>query len=188
MKQPRGRWAEVVTTCKRGHVYPEDVPRSLDGRRLCPLCRPSGPGPVTDIAVRLWRRVQKNRPDDCWLWLGTDNGHGYGVIGVGGRIGGQTYVHRVAWELERGPIPDGLEVDHLCRTRSCVNPRHMALVTHQENSRRSPMVVSTLNANKTHCPAGHPYDEANTYRPPGAPGSRMCRACMAIREAKRVKR
>ena len=143
---------------------------------------------ITPLADRLWRRVQKGGPDDCWLWLGGNNGNGYGVIGLGGRNRGQAYVHRVAWELERGPIPDGLEIDHICRVRSCVNPRHMALVTHGENCRRSPLVLSTIAANKTHCPAGHPYDEANTYHPPGAPGNRMCRACLKIREAKRPRR
>jgi hypothetical protein len=120
------------------------------------------------------------------LWLGATNGNGYGVTSRGGR-GTRVYVHRLAWELERGPIPDGLEIDHLCEVRGCVNVRHMALVTHRENNRRSRFVPSTMNANKTHCPAGHPYDDANTYRPPGAPASRMCRACMAIREAKRVR-
>lgn len=187
MKQPRGKWSEVVSTCKRGHVYPEDVARGADGRRLCPQCRPTGPGPVTSVGERLWRRVQRGGPDDCWLWLGATNGNGYGVIGTGGRGGRQVYVHRVVWELERGPIPDGLEVDHLCRVRNCVNIRHLELVTHRENNHRSPLTLVGLNANKTHCPAGHPYDGANTYHPPGAPNSRMCRACMAIREARRVR-
>lgn len=185
----RKRWDERFNTCSHGHVYPADVKRGTDGRRLCPICRAEGRWgkPVTDIATRLWRRVQIGGPDDCWLWLGGTNGSGYGVIGRGSKAAGQTYVHRVAWELERGAIPDGLEVDHLCRTRGCVNVRHLALVTHAENNRRG-LTVSAVNARKTHCPAGHPYDEANTYRPPGAPNSRMCRACMAIREARRPPR
>jgi hypothetical protein len=123
-------------------------------------------------------------PDDCWIWLGGTNGNGYGVIGRGGHGAGLTYVHRVAWELERGPIPSDLEIDHLCFTRLCVNIRHLELVTHAENNRRG-TTVTAVNAAKTHCPAGHPYDAANTYRPPSAPNSRMCRACMAIREARR---
>jgi hypothetical protein len=92
----------------------------------------------------------------------------------------------VAWELARGPIPEGLEIDHLCRRRLCVNPRHMAVVTHRENNARG-MSLSAIAARQTHCAAGHPFDDANTYRPPGAPDTRMCRACMAIREAKRVR-
>jgi hypothetical protein len=141
---------------------------------------------MTPLGERLWRRVQKGGPKDCWLWLGANNGNGYGVIGLGGRAAGQDYVHRVAWELERGTIPEGLEVDHLCNTRGCVNVTHMELVTHQENNRRSSSPAG-LAGRKTHCPVGHPYDTANTYRPPGAPNSRMCRACMAIRESKRVR-
>ena len=177
-----GRWSDVVLTCKHGHTYPPDCPRGVDGRRLCPACQYRGPAP-TPVAERLWRRVQRGGPTDCWLWLGATNGNGYGVIGRGGR-GTQTYVHRVVWELERGPIPDGLQVDHLCRVKMCVNPRHLAVVTAAENNRRS-MSATAIHARKTHCPAGHPYDEVNTYRPPGQPNSRMCRACMAIREAKR---
>jgi hypothetical protein len=142
------------------------------------------------VEERLWRRVQKGGPDDCWLWLGATNGNGYGVIGVGSRAVGDlkhAYVHRIAWELERGQIPEGLEIDHLCRTRMCVNIRHLALVTHAENNRRGMGLVG-INSRKTHCPAGHPYDEANTYRAPGSPNDRHCRACMAIREAKRPSR
>jgi len=121
------------------------------------------------------------------LWLGPDNGRGYGVIGVGSRAADDlrhAYVHRVAWELAHGPIPSGLEIDHLCSTRRCVNIAHMELVTHEENNRRSSGLAGA-NIRKTHCPAGHLYDEANTYHPPGAPGTRRCRACDAIREAKR---
>jgi HNH endonuclease len=183
--------AEIGTMCRHGHVFPADAPRGTDGRRLCPACkaeRPTARGPrPAPIADRLWRRVQIGGPDDCWLWLGANNGNGYGVIGLGSREAGQTYVHRVAWELANGPIPPDLEVDHLCETRGCVNVRHMQVVTHAENNRRS-MSPAGLAARKTHCPAGHPYDEANTYRPPGAPNSRMCRACMRIREAKRHRR
>lgn len=182
----RKKWSERVLTCKNGHVYPPDAPRGADGRRLCPQCIYRGPTP-TPLAERLWRRVQRGGPNDCWLWLGADNGNGYGVIGLGGRNRGQGYVHRVAWELERGPIPNDLEIDHLCRTRNCVNVRHMALVTHRENNLRG-MTMSGIAARKTHCPAGHPYDETNTYHPPGAPTNRMCRACLKIREAKRPRR
>lgn len=180
-------WAELVLTCKNGHAYPPGCPRGSDGRRLCPECLPRQGRPRTPLAERLWRRVRKGGPNDCWLWLGPDNGNGYGTISLGSRAAGRDYVHRVAWELEHGPIPTGLEIDHLCQTRGCVNVAHMELVTHRENNRRSTSPAA-LAARKTHCPAGHPYDEANTYRPPGAPNNRMCRACMAIREAKRPRR
>jgi hypothetical protein len=152
---------------------------------LAPGSKPRGPRPLP-ISLRLWRKVKITTPKDCWLWAGGTNGNGYGVIGRGGRALGQTYVHRVAWELEHGPIPDGLEIDHLCHVRLCVNPGHLAVVTHAENNRRSP-TVSTMHANQTHCVRGHPYDEANTYRPPGAPQSRRCRICDAERESRRTR-
>src|SRR5262245_61833436 len=184
----RKPWTERVTTCRHGHTYPPDTPHGADGRRLCMTCRAEGRGKpgraMTPLAERLWRRVQVGGPNDCWLWLGSTNGNGYGTIGTGGRAGRQTYVHRVAWELAHGPIPPALEVDHLCDTRGCVNVAHMQVVTHTENNRRSTSPAAA-NSRKTHCPAGHPYDAANTYRPPSAPDSRMCRACMKIREAKR---
>jgi hypothetical protein len=82
--------------------------------------------------------------------------------------------HRVIWEMTHGPIPSGLEVDHLCRNRACVNPRHMALVPHRENTLRG-MAPTAINARKTHCPAGHPYDGENTYMAPD--GWRQCMTC-----------
>lgn len=70
---------------------------------------------------------------ECLRWKGSRNWGGYGQISVGGR---QQRVHRVAYELAKGPIPEGLEIDHLCRVRDCINPDHLEAVTHQENIRR----------------------------------------------------
>ncbi len=82
--------------------------------------------------------------------------------------------HRVAYELSVADIPDGLELDHLCRVRHCVNPSHLEPVTPHENWARG-QAISILNAQKTHCPQGHAYDEANTYI--SGRGIRGCRAC-----------
>lgn len=118
---------------------------------------------------RFWDQVRLvgAGPTDCWMWGGLMRRDGYGRAwtGVGSRR-----AHRVAYELTVGPIPRGLELDHLCRNPGCVNPAHLEAVTHEENVRRG----IRWNLSKTHCPSGHPYDEKNTrwYQ-----GRRYCRAC-----------
>ena len=108
----------------------------------------------------------------CIEWDGYIDNEGYGRTMDGGAW---DRAHRVVWREANGPIPDGLVIDHLCRNRSCVNTRHMELVTSVENSRRG-FGASAVNARKTHCIHGHPFDEANTYVP--ADGSRrQCRTC-----------
>jgi hypothetical protein len=107
----------------------------------------------------------------CWLWTGYALKTGYGTSTSDGR---SKLVHRQAYEIAVGPIPDGLHIDHLCRVRSCVNPKHLEPVTAAENVRRSA-------AHKTACVHGHPYDEENTRWHNGI--HRECRAC--DREKKR---
>jgi hypothetical protein len=104
---------------------------------------------------------------ECWLWLASKDRCGYGQIFWGGR---PHKAHRVAYALLVGPVPQGLELDHLCRNRHCVRPSHMEAVTHRENLKRGLRGVMT-----THCPAGHPYDTANTHIQ--VSGGRRCRAC-----------
>lgn len=109
-------------------------------------------------AEKFWSRV--DRTEGCWLWTGpTSNGYGKE---------GQQWAHRIAYTLARGPIATGMQIDHLCRVRPCVNPDHLQVVTQAENLRRG-------KAQITSCPQGHPYDEANTYR--NDMGHRLCRAC-----------
>ncbi|MFF1336357.1 HNH endonuclease signature motif containing protein [Streptomyces sp. NPDC058290] len=84
--------------------------------------------------------------------------------------------HRWAYRDSRGDIPDGLELDHLCRHPACVRPDHLDPVTHAENVRRGRAGINS--AVKTHCPAGHAFDEANTRV---RNGKRECRACGRIR-------
>jgi hypothetical protein len=84
---------------------------------------------------RFWARVDK--ADDCWLWTGYIKPNGYATFYPGGgRHVEKPYVHRFAYELTRGPIPSGLEVDHLCSVRHCVNPAHLEVVTRRENLER----------------------------------------------------
>src|SRR5215831_2935549 len=84
--------------------------------------------------VRFWSSVDR-RADGCWLWLGWCRGDGYGQARFRGRM---FYVHRLAWLLLRGSIPEGLHIDHLCRVKRCCNPAHLEPVTPAENSRRCP--------------------------------------------------
>lgn len=114
----------------------------------------------------------------CVNWTGGKSLKGYGRIRVGAK---HQAAHRVAWELERGPIPPGLVIDHLCRNPACCRPEHMEPVTTGENTRRGNSGLK--DARKTHCPQGHPYDAANTYRPPS--GGRMCRRCLSERQRRR---
>lgn len=109
---------------------------------------------------------------DCWLWTGRVVGGGYGETTIGGV---DRYVHRVVWEALVGPIPDGLQVDHMCRVRRCANPDHLRLVTSRENTLAGYGSGFQRNSRKTHCPDGHPYSGPNLYRVSGA---RRCRSCL----------
>lgn len=112
----------------------------------------------------------------CWIWQGARTQKGYGMTSAS--FCGQRPTHRATYTLLIGPIPDGYEVDHLCRVGSCCNPQHLEPVTRQENRRRSPFAPER----RTHCPKGHPYEGANLYI--NAVGARVCKACQ--REASRA--
>ncbi len=96
--------------------------------------------------------------------------HGYATVYIGGGRGAKKpYVHRYVYELLVGPIPDGFDIDHLCRVRNCVNPEHLEAVTHRENMLRGD-TLAAANAAKTHCPKGHALDGRDTH-------GRYCTTC-----------
>ena len=128
------------------------------------------------LAERLWAQVEPT--GFCWLWTGYCNRSGYGRIGSGGRAGTNgppILVHRAAYELLVGPIPEGMLLDHLCRVRNCVNPDHLEPVTIAENTRRGFAVRSA-------CQRGHLMTDDNTYSPPSRPQARYCRECGLLRK------
>src|SRR5690606_22643593 len=118
------------------------------------------------------RFYSKTLPDletGCWNWTAFRLSTGYGKF----RLRGLTVTaHRVAWVDAGGELVDGLELDHLCRDRSCVNPEHLEQIPHATNVRRGD--GGAFHAAKTHCPRGHEYNEENTRR---AKGKRHCRSC-----------
>lgn len=112
---------------------------------------------MTDWRERFDRYCMPEPMSGCWLWIGPLCGAGYGRMTIGGERPG---AHRLSYELFVGPIPEGLELDHLCRTRCCVNPDHLEPVTQRENGRRG-FSAPAINARKTHCPEGHPLSGDN---------------------------
>ena len=128
-----------------------------------------------ETAQRFWEKVEKT--EGCWLWIASREGGGYGRFYL--THGHGVPAHRFAYELLVGPIPPGLEIDHLCRNRACVNPAHLEPVTHRINDLRG-INPPAMNARKTHCPHGHPYDLLNTYT--GYKGCRDCRICHRLAE------
>lgn len=134
---------------------------------------------------RFWAKV--NKTETCWLWTATNDGHGYGAFNTASRRS-PVKAHRFAYEDLVGPIPEGMQLDHLCRTPLCVNPAHLEPVTHAENMRRGNGWSGT-KFRQTHCVHGHPFDEENTYVWSDGRGHtrRYCRTCAKRRESERVR-
>ena len=151
------------------------------------LSRKRDVGPYTGLNV--WDRIDAS--GDCWEWT-AGRSHGYGHTNIFGECRG---VHRAVWQALVGDIPDGLQIDHLCRNRGCCNPDHMELVTPGENSRRGLGVGGRLGKNasskywsgRTHCPQGHEYAGDNlisTTQGKKGWARRVCRICKRARDRK----
>lgn len=129
------------------------------------------------LAVRFDEKVCP-AASGCIEWIGSITTAGYGVLWVDGR---DQMAHRISWEIHKGPIPEGLQIDHLCRNTKCVNPDHLEPVTPGENIRRSPNAPPAVNARKTHCRAGHELSGANLDTYALSKGRRSCRTCARAR-------
>jgi hypothetical protein len=133
---------------------------------------------------RFWPKVDAE--GDCWVWTKYRDKDGYGTFTAAGP-GKSTRVHKFAWQTLVGEVPDGYELDHLCRNRPCCNPDHLEVVTHAENMRRTDATAQKLKykaSQRTHCKRNHPYSGRNLVMDGG---QRRCRTCRndAQRERKR---
>lgn len=198
MVTPPWWYSGVIVTPLGGRTMANEDPCLVEGCERSPEKRgwcnrhykrwrrwgdPLGSFQPKPVEERFWAKVNKNgampaqgiAPGACWEWTGAITSWGYGQF----RPDYPDYkvcsvVHRYSYELHVGPIPNGFQVDHLCRNRKCVNPSHLEAVTQLENIRRG-FSQATINRLRTHCPKRHPYSAANTYIAPK--GGRYCREC-----------
>jgi hypothetical protein len=119
---------------------------------------------VADVFRRFFEKLELI--NECWVWLGSTNKDGYGLFHLSGKM---RSAHRTSYELHIGSIPSGMEIDHLCNMRACVNPQHLEIVTREENLRR-------MMERKTNCVNGHDY---LLYSKVNASGNRECTICAA---------
>ncbi len=131
---------------------------------------------MSDLFTRFLNKIDFT--DTCWLWTACCLRDGYGQFRVSSTK--KMRAHRFSYEWFVGPIPEGLEIDHLCRTLLCVRPDHLEVVTHIENMRRGIKGDKGLHESiKTHCPKNHEYSVENTYT---HGGKRYCKECDKLRK------
>jgi len=132
------------------------------------------------IPERLEQKIVRVPESGCWIWTGALHRNGYGHFKIPNSRS-HLLAHRGVYAIERGEIPEGMDLDHLCRVRCCVNPDHLEPVTRRENLRRGGVIdqlrarAAAANA-ATHCKRGHPMTPENTYVYPKS-RHRACRIC-----------
>lgn len=134
----------------------------------------------TSLEEKFWSKVDKS--SGCWQWTGSKNANGYGYI-ARTKTEPTLLAHRVSLRVHGTEIPSGLVVDHICRNRACVNPKHLRVVTRLVNTFENSESFVVKNKAKTHCPKGHEYAGENVrhYRSGGGHTSRTCMACCRAR-------
>lgn len=169
MKKRKFNVARVLYELRYGALDPHSRLKPRCGDRRCVSPEHHSPGCGVGAAVNaetFWDYAATGSPEECWPWMGSQNKDGYGQTAGGG-------AHRLAYRFSKGEIPKGLEIDHLCRNRACVNPAHLEAVTHRVNMLRG-TAPSARQAQQTHCKYGHPFDETNTG---WWKNHRFCRTC-----------
>lgn len=141
------------------------------------------------ISERLLDKVSFNPATHCMTFTGSLCEDGYGKINGGKDLPGETLAHRAAYRIWCGEIEVGMEIDHRCRHRACINPQHLWLVTHRVNASMCVQGDEHRNRRKTHCIHGHLFDEKNTIRETWkGRARRKCRACTNERQSQNRKK
>lgn len=115
----------------------------------------------TKDQARFESKIERGNSKDCWEWTDHLDRDGYGSFFL---LGKSRRAHRASWFIHRGPIPAGKLIGHTCRNRKCVNPQHLYLTTPAENALENSDSLAAINAQKTHCKQGHPYDKSYESR------------------------
>lgn len=173
-----------MKTCKKGHSLDEkNLYVCSRGKNNCRLCRAERAREFRRRKNPDWylpevKKFSKkyNIVGECWLWNMSLSKDGYGSYKGRG-------AHRASYEFSKGQIPEGLEIDHICRNRSCVNPKHLEAVTHEENIKRGVYGdrswVRKIHGDKTQCKRGHKYSGENLRIEKRTDGgiARRCKEC-----------